>query len=432
MGKYRMTKKVLIISYYFNQKEEIGSIRLRGLAKYLPEFGWEPTIITINSSNNSESNFRTIETEYSDLMINWKSKLGFNLEEGVQNQLKVGSKKKSKGFLDFLINTWLEIFAYPDPEKNWYKPAVRAGSELLEDENFDMILSSSGPSTCHLIGNELKNRYKIPWVADLRDLWTQNHNYPYSNFRKFIETRLEKKIFSTADALVTVSAPKTERLARLHNHESVYAIPNGFDPDLISNEKELDKKMSIVYTGRIYEGKMDPEPLFNALSETINNNEIDENDVTIDLYGINVDVLNDSVDKFNLNKIVNVQGLIPRDKVIEKQRKAQLLLLLNWNDPKEKGVYTGKVFEYLSAKRPIIAIGGYGEGVIDELLKNTNAGTSLNDVNEIKNVLNGYYSEFKADGKVKYTGIPEEINKFSHLGMAEKFSKVFLDVENNQ
>ena len=83
-----MTKQVLIISYYFNQKEQIGSIRLRGLAKYLPEFGWEPTIITINSSNNSESSFRTIETEYSDLMTNWKSKLGFNLERGCSGSVK--------------------------------------------------------------------------------------------------------------------------------------------------------------------------------------------------------------------------------------------------------------------------------------------------------------------------------------------------------
>ena len=426
-----MTKKVLIISYYFNQKEQIGSIRLRGLAKYLPEFGWEPTILTIKTTDKSDSGFRTIETEYSDLENNWKSRLGFNLEEGVQDQLKVNSQKKSKGVLDFLINWWREIFAYPDPEKNWYKPAVKAGSELLENENFDLILSSSGPNTCHLIGNELKNRYKLPWVADLRDLWTQNHNYAYSNFRRFRETRLEKKIFSNADALTTVSAPKIERLARLHNHDNGYAIPNGFDPDLISTEKELDKKLSIVYTGRIYEGKMDPEPLFKAFNKILNNNEIDENDVTIDFYGINVDVLNDTIDKYDLNQIVNIQGLIPRHEVIEKQRKAQLLLLLNWNDPKEKGVYTGKVFEYLSAKRPIIAIGGYGDGVIDELLEDTNAGTSLNDPNEIKKVINGYHSEFKMNGKVQYNGIQKEIDKFSHIGMAEKFSKVFENVEKN-
>ncbi len=426
-----MTKKVLIISYYFNQIEQIGSIRLRGLAKYLPEFGWEPTVITIKYPDKTDSAFRTIETEYSDLMTNWKSKLGFNLDEGVQDQLNVNSKQKSKGVLDYLINKWLEIFAYPDPEKNWYKPAVKAGSEILEDEDFDLILSSSGPATCHLIAHELKNRYKIPWVADLRDLWTQNHDYAYSSLRRFRETRLEKKTFSTADALITVSSPKTERLARLHNHENVYAIPNGFDPDLISTEKELDKNMSIVYTGRIYPGKMDPEPLFKALNEIITDQEIDEKDVTVDLYGINVDVLNDSVEKYNLKNIVNIKGLIPREKVIEKQRKAQLLLLLNWNDPNEKGVYTGKVFEYLSAKRPIIAIGGYGDGVVDELLEDTDAGTSLREVNDIKNVINQYYTQFKANGKVQYKGIPEEINKFSHVGMAEKFSEVFSNVENN-
>ncbi len=426
-----MTKKVLIISYYFNQSEQIGSIRLRGLAKYLPKFGWEPTILTIKSPKKSDLGFRTIETDYSDLMTNWKRKLGFNLEEGVQDQLKVSPNKNKNGIVDFLIHTWFEIFAFPDPEKNWYKPAVDAGNKLLENEDFDLILSSSSPYTCHLIGHELSKKHGLPWVVDLRDLWSQNHNYEFSNFRRFRETRLEKKTFSTADAMTTVSEPKIERLENLHPNKRAYAIPNGFDPDLLNTGETLDKNLSIVYTGRIYEGKMDPEPLFKALNELIEEEEINENEVMIDFYGINVDVLKESVEKYNLNPVINLQGLIPRDDVIGKQRRAQLLLLLNWNDPKEKGVYTGKVFEYLSAKRPILAIGGYGDGVIDELLQNTKAGNSLNDVEDIKDRIKEYYSEFKLNGEVQYNGIPEEIDKFSHIGMAGKFAKVFEDVENN-
>jgi hypothetical protein len=424
-----MAKKVLIISYFFNQKEQIGSIRLRGLAKYLPKFGWEPTILTVKSPADSELDVKTIETDYSDLMTNWKKRLGLNLDKGVQAQLNTSSNKNQNGIISFLIHMWLEIFAYPDPLKNWYKPAVEAGNELLENENFDILLSSSSPYTCHLIGNELCSKHDIPWVADLRDLWSQNHFYEFSNIRKYREKRLEKKTFAIVDALTTVSSPKTEQLGTLHKNKRVYAIPNGFDPDLLNTGDKVDKKLSLVYTGRVYEGKMDPEPLFKALNELIEDKEIDPKDIVLDFYGINVDVLKDRVEKYNLNQIINLNGLIPRNEVIGKQRSAQILLLLNWNDPNEKGVYTGKVFEYLSAKRPILAIGGYGDGVVDELLQNTQAGNSLNETEGIKNLLREYYSEFKSNAEVQYNGIQDEIDKFSHVGMAEKFSKVFEDIE---
>ena len=427
-----MVKKVLIISYFFNQKEQIGSIRLRGLAKYLPKFGWEPTIITVKSPESSEMDFKIIETDYSDLMTNWKKRLGLNLDTSVQAQLGTSSNKNQNGIISSLVHMWMEVFAYPDPYKNWYKPAVEAGNELLNKEHFDLILSSSSPVTCHLIGNELSNEHGIPWVADLRDLWSQNHFYEYSNLRKYREKRLEKNTFSTVDAMTTVSAPKTEQLATLHQNKRIYAIPNGFDPDTLNTGKQVDNKLSIVYTGRVYEGKMDPEPLFKALNELIESNEIDSNDIILDFYGINVDVLKDKVEKYNLNKIIKLHGLIPRNQVIEKQRQAQILLLLNWNDPNEKGVYTGKVFEYLSAKRPILAVGGYGDGVIEELLEKTQAGDSFNESEGIKNLIKEHYSEFKSNSRVPYNGIQEEIDKFSHMGMAEKFSKVFEDVEKDR
>ena len=295
-----MVKKVLIISYFFNQKEQIGSIRLRGLAKYLPQFGWEPTILTVKSPESSEMDFRTIETEYSDLMTNWKKRLGLNLDKSVQAQFGTSSNKNQNGIINSLVHMWMEIFAYPDPYKNWYKPAVEAGNELLKNEKFDLVLSSSSPATCHLIGNELSNKHGIPWVADLRDLWSQNHFYEYSNLRRYREKRLEKNTFSSVDAMTTVSSPKTEQLATLHQNKRIYAIPNGFDPDTLNTGKQVDKKLSIVYTGRVYDGKMDPEPLFQALNELIESNEIDSTDIILDFYGINVDILKDKVKKYNL------------------------------------------------------------------------------------------------------------------------------------
>jgi len=180
-----VSKKVLIISFSFNQNEVVGSVRSRGLAKYLPKFGWEPTILTIKTGSDTKSEFRTIETDYLNLMGSLKSKIGLNPEQTVKNQFNIKNKKNRKGIMDHVLGLWAEIFAYPDGHKNWYEPAVNAGKKLLREESFDVIISSSAPPTSHLIANELKKSYDIPWIADLRDLWTQNPYYIYSFIRKF-------------------------------------------------------------------------------------------------------------------------------------------------------------------------------------------------------------------------------------------------------
>lgn len=418
-------KKVLIISFFFNNEEEIGSVRLRGLAEFLPKFGWEPTVLTIKMDNKSESNFRTLETEYSDLVANWESKFGFSSEN-----IKHKSKKNSKNFIGFLTKMWLEIFAYPDPEKNWYKPAVEAGSELLENEHFDAILSSSSPVTCHLVANELKKRYKIPWIADLRDLWTQNPYFSHTYVRRILEKRLELKTLRNVDAITTTTEYFKMDLQELHKTNKVYTILNGFYPVDEIQDTSLINKFSIVYTGRLYYGKRDPEPLFLALNELINEGNINAEDVKIEFYGPDRYWLLDDIKKYQLENLVKVCGILPREMVIQKQRESQLLLLLAWDNPKEKGIIPGKIFEYLAAKRPILFIGN-SEGLVKNLIESTNTGVTAANTKEIKNTILQFYNEFKSNGEVKYNGIQDEIDKYSQVNMAKKFSKVLNRITND-
>lgn len=416
-------KKVLIISYYFNQRETIGSVRLRGLVKYLPEFGWKPTILTIRSDSKSESIFRVIETEYSDLRIKWKSKIGFDSTDSVKDQLKIENKKAERGLTDFLIAVWTEIFAYPDAEKNWYNPAVEVASELLEHEHFDAILSSSAPVTCHLIANELKKRYKIPWLADFRDLWTQNHYYKHFLFRRIIEKRLEIKTMKSADVLTTVTPPFAEKLGKLHNNTTAHVIPNGFDPDVMNMKGEpLSKIFNITYTGVVYNEKQDPKLLLKAIKELISEGIINKNEIKVDFYGPNKDLEID-IKNYGLQNIVEVHNFIKRSDVIKKQKKSQILLLLNWNDSNENGVCPGKIFEYLAAKRPIIST-GTNAGVVKKLLTETNAGVHVSNLKETKEEIKRAYDQFKLNGYVEYKGIPQKMNKYNHRFMAQKFANL--------
>lgn len=420
-------KKVLIISYHFPPSTAVGSLRIQGLAKFLPDFGWEPTILTAKLSNVSEAHtdmrVRLIETPYEDLLITWKKKLGLKLDKTVEEQFGSPTYKNKKMIMDIILNCWEEIFAYPDANKGWYKFAVEAGDKLLQEGNFDAIISSSSPATPHIIAKELKIKYNMPWIADLRDLWTQNHYYHYSFMRKLIERRLEVRTLCLADALVTVSQPLAKKLKKLHKGKRIYAIPNGFDPDEKKVDTLLSDKFSIVYTGSLYQGKRNPEPLFAALRELILEGNIDSNDITVDFYGPKEDWLENDIKRYGLQDIVNEYGGISRDFALEKQRETQVLLLLLWDHPEEIGVYTGKIFEYLAAQRPILAIGG-PEGVVKDLLAETNAGVYATSVDDVKKALEEYYNEYKRKGNIEYKGERAKIDKYSQREMARKFAAV--------
>ncbi len=416
-------KKVLIISFAFLEQEAIGSIRIRGLAKFLPDFGWEPTILTINFQGRSDPKFDIVETSYKNKQKNLKKSLGFKEDVSLKEQMGLPIYKNKKLLIDYVFYIWQELFNYPDAEKSWYKYAVDAGKKLLENKKFDAIISSSPPATSHLIAKTLKNKYRLPWIADLRDLWTQNHYYSHIPMRHLIEGKLEIKTLSMADALVTISPYLAENLKKLHN-KSIYSITNGFDYEEIDKyDVKLTNKFTITYTGALYQAKRDPIKLFQALNELILKKIVDSNDIEIRFYGLKESWLEEEIKSFNLEKIAKSYGFVDRTTALKKQRESQLLLLLLWDHPEEKNVATGKLFDYLGGKRPILAIGG-SKGFVKEILDETNAGIFATSIDEIKKFLVNSYLEWKRNSQVSYNGKISNINRYTHREMARKFSEV--------
>lgn len=422
-------KKVLIISFAFLEQEASGSTRIRGLAKFLPEFGWDPKILTIKFPGKSDPGFNIVETFYENKLKKLKENLGFETTEAVKDQLGLPAYKNKKLFIDYIYYFWNEIFCYPDLENNWYKFAVDAGKKLLENENFDAIISSSTPITSHLIAKTLKNKYRIPWIADFRDLWTQNHYYSHTPIRRLIERKLEIKTLARADALVTISPYLADKLKELHN-KRVYSITNGFsDEETYRNDVKLTKKFTITYTGSLYLSKRDPIKLFQALNELILKKIVDSKDIEIRFYGVKESWLEEEIKSFNLEKIAKWYGYVDRMTALKKQRESQLLLLLLWDHPEERNIATGKLFDYLGSKRPILAIGG-SKGFVKEILDETNTGIFVISIDEIKNYLINSYQEWKRNGQTSYHGNMSNVNKYSHREMAKKFSEVLYTITN--
>ncbi len=413
-------KKVLIINPFFNQKERIGSVRLNGLAKFLPKFGWEPHILTSGKKLEKPA-FKTFVVEYEDQPTKWKKRLGMKNKETLKGKLGTKQVKNKNNYVDLVLRLWEEIFAYPDSHKDWCKPAVDFADELMEQNKFDIIMSSSYPMTSHLIASYIKKTFGVPWVADFRDLWTQNPYTEYSIIRRIMEKRLEINTLKDVDAITTTTESFTESLRALHKNKDIIAIMNGFDPDKVNPGIPLTKKLNITYTGQLYDGKRDPELLFKALKDF----EVDKtHGFKVDFYGPNEEWLNNEIRKYGLEQVVKVHGMVAKEKAINKQMESQLLLLLTWDDPKEKDIIPGKIFEYLAAKRPILSIGP-SDSYVKELLNSTNAGFHLSDLDGIKSTIRQYYEEFKLNGKIKYRGLEGQLNKYNQICMTKKFVEIF-------
>ena len=190
--------------FYFNQVNEIASKRLRALAKYLPQFGWEPIVIVPDlgfiPKENDDLNCRIIYTEYEDMFSHFSNKFKKSeskFPEDSKDSIEFNDEKLkdstsySNPIASKAISIAGEVFAYPDGMKYWHESAFEEASKLIEEEEIDAIISSSWPITCHTIAKDLKEHHDIPWIADLRDLWNLNPYVSHTFIRDYFEKRLE-------------------------------------------------------------------------------------------------------------------------------------------------------------------------------------------------------------------------------------------------
>ncbi|MFA5393873.1 MAG: glycosyltransferase [Candidatus Ratteibacteria bacterium] len=409
-------KKVLIITYHFPPKPGIAPIRPAGLAKYLPENGWEPIILTSLLPFRPETPFKVIET------------LPFFPERFPDRpEFKIRQKELySPSLANQIILSLPELFPFPTNKIGWKVCGLYAARDAVKKEKISAVISIFKPATSHFIAAALKKEFpNLTWIADFRDLWTQNHTYKRRGLRRFLETRQEIKTLQNADALTTVSEPWAQKLKNRHQKPS-FAIPNGFDPaEWPAEPSRPAGRFVISYTGGIYFGKkaQDVIPFLNALNSLVNEGLMKSDEISVNFYGDRKTRLDTAIKERGLEEVVVQHGVVPRKETLEKQRQSQLLLLLDWNDPEESGVCPGKLYEYLAAQRPIISVGGH-RGAVTDILKETNAGFYCRTEAEIKTVLLQSYREFKETGSVSYRGEEEAIMRYSHRVMARKFAEI--------
>jgi len=417
-------KSVLIVTYHFTDNEAIAAVRPQGLAKFLPEFGWRVVVLTAKSKGKPNAKFNVIETSGEDISVKWKRRFNLNLKEPVKNQFGFRTLKNRKTVFDRLVILWGVIFASPDRYKDWRKHAIKETQDIFSKERFDAMISVSSPASSHLVAKRLKERYEIPWIADMVDLWTQSPYYnPYTPIIKIMDRWTETNTLASADAITTVTQPFVEKLKELHVEQNIHCAPFGFDPDQMNPDMTLSEKFTVAHTGNLYDGKRDPDRFFRALSELIREGKIDSRDIQIEFYGNKEGWLEDEIKEYALQGMVKMNGPVSREESIKAQRTAQMLLLLTWDDPRDSMGCPAKLYDYLAAGRPIISIGRPGS-VVAEIINKTQAGVHAFDLNEIKMEIERAYAEFKSTYRVSYRGITSEIERFNHREVAREFAEL--------
>ena len=265
----------------------------------------------------------------------------------------------------------------------------------------DAIITTGPPHSMHFIGLGLKKEFpNLPWIADFRDPWTNIDFYKDLNLSYIsdkIHHRLERKVIQNADCILVVSNGMKEEY-ELMNPKKLKVIPNGFDDsDTLNNEIQLDSKFSISHIGTLNAAR-NPKILWKVLSEICTENLEFKNDLQIQLVGkVDFSVL-ENIRLMNLQNQLQKIDYLSHSEAIEKQQRSQILMLLINNSGNAKGILTGKFFEYLAAKRPILAIGPV-DGDAAEVLTQTGAGLIVDFYDEkgTKKIILDYYNQFKSN-----------------------------------
>jgi hypothetical protein len=288
------------------------------------------------------------------------------------------------------------VLLFPDREVGWFPFGRAAALRLIESWRPDIILASAHPITPLLVAWSVSRTTGIPWVAELRDLWTDFPVYRYPEWRRRIEDRLERAVLGSAAGLVTVSEPLAETLVSKYGKPTA-VIYHGFDPEDYDAEPATmagEGHLRLVYTGNVYAGLQDPSPLFEALARLAGR-------AHLDFYGQTHPWVHSMADSAGAAAHVNFRGVVSNREALAAQRASDLLISFLITDVNQPGCLQTKNLEYFGAGRPILGVGPRENGAA-ALIAGRGAGITLQTADEIV-----VYLETLLDRKRELGRIPD-------------------------
>lgn len=418
-----MKKKVLIVAYYWPPAGGPGVQRWLKFVKYLGEFDIEPIVYVPENPNYPllDANFEKEVPE--DIVV---------LKQPIFEPYafaNIFSRKKTKAFSKGVFNDkkpsviaklLLYIrgnFFIPDARKFWIKPSVKYLRKYLAEHDINTIITTGPPHSMHLIGMQLKKAIDIRWIADFRDPWTTIGYHSKLRLTKTSQQKhkqLEREVLTSADTIITTSYTTKVEFLNLTD-KPIEVITNGFDAEKIS-EVVLDEKFTISHIGSLLVDR-NPRVLWNVLAELCNENEGFSNDFQLQFAGTTSETILEELNQLGLQNHIKNFGYVSHQKALQLQHQSQVVVLIEIDAEKTKGIIAGKLFEYMNAKRPILALGPK-DADIEKIITETNTGNYFlyHEAERLKAQILKHYEAYKSNS---LHIVPNDLEKYSRKQLTQ-------------
>ena len=359
-------KTAFIFTYYWPPSGGAGVQRWVKFAKYFPLSGIKPVIITVDAEKASypirdasllkdiAPDIEVYRTHTFEPLSLYKTftKSGEIPYGGFANEGKPGLLKKISRFIrgNFFI---------PDARIGWNRYAYQQALQVLKTQKPSVIITTSPPHSTQLLGLRLKEKFSFPWIADLRDPWTEIYYYDkmlHTSFAREKDLKLERKVLENADAIIVVSRAIRDAFLKKSpwiEASKFHIIPNGFDEDDFKEELKMPAEdFVITYTGTITSDYR-LQSFIRAMQKMIftYGKKIKFRFVGSLPKEVHQELMTHLGDAYEtISHVSHAQA-------IAYMRSASALLLVIPDTADNKGILTGKLFEYLASRRPIIGIG---------------------------------------------------------------------------
>ncbi|HUX94137.1 MAG TPA: hypothetical protein VMV47_00280 [Bacteroidales bacterium] len=415
--------KVLIITYYWPPSGGAGVQRWLKFAKFLPEHGWEPVILTVDPEyaaypaiDNSLAEelpvdipvHRTPATDWFRIYSPDKSKIpSAGFASNPQDSFKGRVSRFIRG--NFFI---------PDPRRGWNRFAFRKACEIIEKEKIVTFVTTSPPHSTQLIGIRLKKKYPdIKWIADIRDPWTDIYYYDqfYPTWiSKKIDSGYERQVLGKADRIISVGFMLKELLAGKlpESLPKIEVITNGFDEsDFNDIRRDEPSRFTITYVGTLSE-KYPITGFLNALRELKK-----KSDFVLRIVGTIPENIKEQVTGSVRSESLEFIPYTKHRQAISYMINSSLLLLIIPEAGDNRLIITGKIYEYIASGNQVLCLGPV-DGDAAQIISKLGIGTTLDYSDQDK--IEKYISEIISN-PVKLNIDPSE---FSRRNLTKKLASV--------
>jgi len=422
-------RKVLIATYYWPPSGGAGVQRFLKFCKYLPQFGIQPTVLTVENptypildkslGKEIPSGVEIVKTRTYEPFSIYSAITGKDKSEATKPTITL----KSKGWKSQL-SRWIRANVFiPDARVGWTFTAKSKALELIQQQSFDAIITTGPPHSTHFIGKHVKKKAGIRWIADFRDPWSEIHYnqvLPRTSMAEALDRSLEKSVLKIADVVIVVS-PSMREMLRKTVARTYHLIPNGFDPSdfdqNIPNPPQNDI-FTIRFVGSVREAAI-PNALYEAMAQLP-----DTLNYRLEYIGNVHPEVKKIIKQLGLQDHVSFTPYVPHEEAVRAMQNADLLLLSISKTRNAELILTGKLFDYMGARRPILFIGPT-QGDAASIIKELGIGSCFEhgDVAGLKNYLSNVI-QIKGSLKIQSLSNKLEEHPYSRIILARKLTEL--------